>query len=409
MNSSKRIVSAAVLVVLVGASYFAGFKFGVRSVPAESLVQNVINKDGKMDSVDFATFWKAWKILDDKFSSNSTSSTSTLASSQDRVWGAIKGMTESLGDPYTVFFPPAEAEIFKSEIAGSFSGVGMEVGIKDGKLSVVSPIKGSPAEAAGVKAGDFIVRIDDVESLSMSTDRAVKLIRGKSGTSVKLTLARDGIAQPFVLSIIRDIIDIPTLKTDDKDGIFTISLYSFSASSANLFRNALKEFVDSGDTKLVLDLRGNPGGYLDAAVDMASWFLPTGKMIVREESQGKAEDKEYRSKGYDIFTDKLRMVILVDGGSASASEILAGALSEQGVAKLVGAKTFGKGSVQELVPITSDTSLKVTVARWLTPNGRSISHEGITPDYVVPVTDADIKAKKDPQMAKAVEILNTVK
>jgi carboxyl-terminal processing protease len=425
MNSSKRVYLAVAGIVIVGLSYFIGFKYGVKSVPAESLVASVINKDGKMSDVDFSTFWKAWKILDEKFSSNSTS-TATSTTDQDRVWGAIRGMTESLGDPYTVFFPPAEAEVFKSEIAGSFSGVGMEVGIKDDKLAVVAPIKGSPADKAGVQAGDFIVKIDDADSLAMPTDKAVKLIRGKSGTVVKLTLAREGVANPIVLSIVRDVIDIPTIKTGTvgeksvngetpkstglrKDGIFVISLYSFSANSANLFRTALKEFVDSGSNKLIFDLRGNPGGYLEAAVDMASWFLPSGKVIVKEESKSGNIDKEYRSKGYDIFTDKLRMVILVDGGSASASEILAGALSEHGKATLVGAKTFGKGSVQELIPITDDTSIKVTVARWLTPKGRSISHEGITPDYVVPFTAADAKAKRDPQMDKAVQVLSAVK
>ena len=422
MNSSKRVTLAAVMAAVLCTSYFLGFKSGVKSVPAESLVASVVNKDGEVSDVDFSTFWTAWKILDEKFSSNATS-TATSTSNQERVWGAIKGMTESLGDPYTVFFPPEEAEIFKSEIAGSFSGVGMEVGIKDGKLAVVAPIKDSPADKAGVKAGDFIVKIDDLDSLSLSTDKAVKLIRGESGTVVKLTLAREGVANPVVISITRAVIDIPTIKTDTvdeksapgdapkstglrKDGIFVVSLYSFSANSANLFRGALKDFVNSGSSKLILDLRGNPGGYLEAAVDMASWFLPSGKVIVREESHSGSIDREFRSKGYDIFTDKLRMVILVDGGSASASEILAGALSEHGKATLVGTKTFGKGSVQELISITDDTSLKVTVARWLTPNGKSISHEGIVPDHVVPFTADDAKAKRDPQMDKAVELLS---
>jgi carboxyl-terminal processing protease len=402
MNSSKRISLAVAVLIVLGLTYTVGFKFGEKSIPAESLIASVTNKNGSIDNVDFATFWKAWKILDDKFSSAATSTTN-----QERVWGAIKGMTESLGDPYTVFFPPAEAEIFKSEIAGSFSGVGMEVGVKDGRLAVVSPIKGSPADKAGVRAGDFILKIDDADSITMSTDNAVKLIRGKRGTVVALTLSREGEKAPLVISITRDIIDIPTIKSEKtKDGIFVISLYSFSANSANLFRDALKEFVASGSNKLIFDLRGNPGGYLEAAVDMASWFLPSGKVIVSEQSQSGSIDKDFRSKGYDIFTDKLRMVILVDGGSASASEIVAGALSEHGKAVLVGAKTFGKGSVQELIPITDDTSIKVTVARWLTPKGRSISHEGITPDHLVPVTPDDLKAKKDVQMEKAVEILN---
>ena len=420
MNSSKRLSLGAVLIIVIFISYFIGFQSGRISVPPESLVANIINKDvDKPASVDFSSFWTAWNVINQKY-------VGTTTVDQDRVWGAIEGMTASLDDPYTVFFPPEESKIFASEIAGNFEGVGMEVGVKDNKLVVVSPIKDSPAELAGVRAGDFILMIDGKESLTMSTDKAVQMIRGKSGTKVKLTLIREGMKNPIEITITRTTIDLPTVKTstksetgtaDDntnsiglrKDGIFVISLYSFSANSANLFRNVLKEFINSGSYKLILDLRGNPGGYLEAATDMASWFLPSGKVIVREEFGKDKEERIYRSKGYNIFPDKLRMIILVDGGSASASEILAGALSENDVAKLVGTKTFGKGSVQELVNITSNTSLKVTIAKWLTPNGHSISQQGIVPDYIVEVTQEDIKNKKDRQMDKAVELLSIQK
>lgn len=420
MNPSKRLSLGAVLIVVIVISYFTGFQSGRVSVPPESLVANIINKDmDKPANVDFSSFWATWNVINQKYAGTTTAD-------QDRVWGAIEGMTASLGDPYTVFFPPAESKIFASEIAGNFEGVGMEVGVKDNKLVVVSPIKDSPAEKVGVKAGDFILMINDKESLTMPTDKAVQMIRGKSGTKVKLTLIREGVKNPIEIIIIRTTIDLPTVKTTTKseigagdgsendtglrkDGIFVISLYSFSANSANLFRNALKEFIDSGSHKLILDLRGNPGGYLEAAVDMASWFLPSGKVVVREEFGKDKEERVYRSKGYNIFPVKLRMIILVDGGSASASEILAGALSENGVAKLVGTKTFGKGSVQELVNITSDTSLKVTIAKWLTPEGRSISEQGIVPDHVVEVTPEDVKNKKDRQMDKAVELLSVEK
>lgn len=399
--------------LVIALSFGIGFKWGNVSVPPESLVASVENKDlGEPSKVDFSAFWKAWNVINDKFAGTTTSD-------QDKVYGAIQGMTASLGDPYTVFFPPAESKMFASEIAGNFEGVGMEIGIKDNKLAVVAPIKGSPAEVAGVKSGDFIAKIDGVDSISMPTDQAVQLIRGKAGTTVKLTLVRTGVKSPFDITITRATIDVPTISTQKKDevgsatgvglrkdGIFVIALYSFSENSANLFRSALKDFIDSGSHKLIIDLRGNPGGYLEAAVDMASWFLPSGKVIVREEFGKGTVDNIYRSKGYNIFNDSLRVVILVDGGSASAAEILSGALSENGVAKLVGEKTFGKGSVQELVTITPDTSLKVTIAKWLTPNGNSISKLGITPDYVVPVTPDDIKNKKDPQMDKAVELLS---
>ena len=326
---------------------------------------------------------------------------------QDKIWGSIQGLASSYGDPYTVFFPPVEAKMFEEDIAGNFQGVGMEIGIKDKQLQVVTPIKNSPAERAGVKTGDLILKIDDKSTVDMPVDAAVKLIRGEKGTVVKILFLTKGASKPVERSITRDIIDIPTLETGTKPvGIFVIRLYSFTAQSPNLFRNALREFVLSGNTKLVLDLRGNPGGYLDAAWDMASWFLPVGSTVVTEDFGKNGEPRVYRSKGYDIFGKNLKMVILADGGSASAAEILAGALQEQGVAKIVGTKTFGKGSVQQLVPLTPDTSLKVTIARWLTPKGHNLSHDGLEPDFAVEPTEKDITNKKDVQMDKAVELLN---
>jgi carboxyl-terminal processing protease len=226
-------------------------------------------------------------------------------------------------------------------------------------------------------------------------------------TRVRLLIAREGVDAPFEVSVTRAVIDIPTLDYEYRsDGIFVIRLYNFSATSPNLFRNALREFVRTGSGKLLLDLRGNPGGFLEASVDMASWFLPPGTPIVREEYKDGGAQVVHRSKGYDIFGNKLKMVVLIDQGSASASEILAGALSEHGVATLVGETSFGKGSVQELVRITPDSSLKVTIAQWLTPNGLSISAGGLKPDVVVEVTPENVKQGKDVQFAEAVKILN---
>jgi carboxyl-terminal processing protease len=348
----------------------------------------------------FATFWKAWEVLDQKYVNASSTDTQT------KIYGSIKGLAASYGDPYTVFFPPVESKMFKDDISGNFEGVGMEIGIKDKQLQVVAPIKNSPADLAGVKSGDYILSINGTSTSDMSVDAAVKLIRGPKGTSVKIMFLTTGASKPVEKTITRDIINIPTLETTPRgDGIFIVRLYSFTANSADLFRNALREFIISGDHKLVLDLRGNPGGYLDAAWDMASWFLPPGKVVVTEDFGKNGPPNIYRSKGYNIFNSGLQMVILVDGGSASASEILAGALHEQGVAKLVGTKTFGKGSVQELVPLTSDTSLKVTIARWLTPQGHNLSHDGLEPDFKVEVTDKDIAKKADPQLEKAVQLL----
>ncbi len=359
-----------------------------------------LNDTTAVTTDQFNPYWKAWHILDEKFV------TAASTTPENKIWGSIQGLASSYGDPYTVFFPPVESKAFAEDIAGNFEGVGMEIGIKDKQLQVVTPIKNSPAERAGVKSGDLILKIDDKNTSDMPVDSAVKLIRGAKGTIVKILFLTKGSSKPVERSITRDVIDIPTLESATKPGgISTIRLYSFTAQSPDLFRNALREFVLSGNNKLILDLRGNPGGYLDAAWDMASWFLPVGATVVTEDFGKNGSPNVYRSKGYNIFNKNLRMIILADGGSASAAEILAGALQEQGIAKIVGTKTFGKGSVQQLIPITSNTSLKVTIARWLTPNGHNLSHDGLEPDYKVEVTDKQIADKVDAQMNKAVELL----
>lgn len=381
----------AVLIFFIGVYVGGGMTYGPSD---DGNDEKSITKD------QFDPYWKAWRILDEKFVEAASSTP------EKKLYGSIQGLASSFGDPYTVFFPPVESKQFEEDIAGNFEGVGMEIGIKDKQLQVVAPIKDSPAERAGVKTGDFILKIDDKSTVDMSVDAAVKLIRGKGGTTVKILFFTKGASKPVERSIVRDVINIPTLETSTKPGgIFVIRLYSFTAQSHNLFRNALREFVISGDHKLILDLRGNPGGYLDAAWDMASWFLPTGTTVVTEDFGKNNSPTIYRSKGYNIFNKNLQMYILVDGGSASASEILAGALKENGVAKLIGTKTFGKGSVQQLIPITSDTSLKVTIARWLTPNGHNLSHDGLEPDYKVEPTEKDFQDKNDVVLKKAIELL----
>jgi carboxyl-terminal processing protease len=405
---TNKLLIPLVIVVLGAGSFFVGYNAGAQSSNPADKVTNVINKnEGAKGDADFSLFWKAWAILDEKYVATHASSTD---SSTQRLYGAIKGLVASLGDPYTVFFPPEDAAIFKSEISGNFEGIGLEIGIRDGNIVAVSPLKNSPAQKVGIKSGDIIYKVNGTPTDGLSVDQVVKTIRGKKGTKVTLTLIRDIKKGPFDVTITRDTINVPTVETEArKDGIFVLKLYSFSENSPTLFRSALRQFVLSGSHKLILDMRGNPGGYLEAAVDMASWFLPEGKIIVQEDyGSGKPRD-EFKSKGYNIFNNDLKMIILVDGGSASAAEILAGALREHGIAQLVGTKTFGKGSVQELVPLTADSAIKVTVAKWLTPKGFSISDQGIAPDVEVKTT-ADLVAKgKDPQMAKAIEILQKVR
>jgi carboxyl-terminal processing protease len=399
---TTRRITLTATILLVVLSFFSGIYIGKKQVPEIEKVVGVSGKETAVETnADFSPFWKAWNAINEKYPSASK------ITDQDRVYGAIAGLLSSLNDPYSVFFTPDEAKSFEEEIAGNFDGIGMEVGLKEKVLTVIAPLKDTPAYRADIKSGDKILKIDKKVTSGLSIEEAIKLIRGPKGTPVTLTIFHEGAKEPKEITIIRDTIAIPTLDTEiRKDGIFVIKLYSFSANSANLFRNAIKQFVESGSQKLLLDLRGNPGGYLDASVDMASWFLKGGKVVVTEDYGDNKPSEVFRSKGYDIFTDKLKFVILIDGGSASASEILAGAMQDNGRAKLVGSQSFGKGSVQEIMKVTPDTLLKITVAKWLTPNGNSISEKGLTPDYLVEVTQKDIEAKRDPQLDKAVELLN---
>ncbi|HEY1037517.1 MAG TPA: S41 family peptidase [Candidatus Paceibacterota bacterium] len=406
-QSNKTLLFLGLIFVLMGTFYFGFISGQSQTVEASKLLQVApgISADGKTSTdADFELFWKVWNLVDEKFAQTKVASSTT---DRERVYGAIQGMVDAMGDPYTVFFPPQEATAFETEIDGNFEGVGMEMGVKDEVLTVVTPLKGSPAERAGIRAGDKVIAIEGKTTQGMSIDQSVKIIRGKKGTTVNLTVAREGEAAPLEFTLVRDVINLPTLDTsyNAQNGIFTIKLYNFSAQSTALFRNALREFVNTKSNKLVLDLRGNPGGFLEAAVDMASWFLPPGKIVVTENYGNGSDEVIERSRGYNIFNENLKMVILVDGGSASASEILAGALSEYGKAQLVGTKTFGKGSVQEYIKVNEETALKVTVARWLTPNGKSISEGGLTPDVEVKLTADDVKAGRDLQMDKAIEIL----
>lgn len=402
MNKKLRIFG---LIIAIATTLLVVFYMGARweysHRPSYQKVVSIFNKENEISSqTDFEPFWKAWNILNEK------SIFIKKISDQDKVWGSISGLASSINDPYTAFFPPDEAKSFSESVSGEFSGLGMEVGIKDKVLTVIAPLKDTPAYKGGMKSGDKILKIDSISTNDLSIDKAVRLMRGDKGTKVVLTIFREGEKATREITLVRDTIAIPTIDTKKRDdGVFVISLYNFSATSSELFRKALQEFANSGTNKLILDLRGNPGGYLESSIDMASWFLQKGKTIVIEDD-GSKNPTLYKSIGYNVFENSnLKMVILIDGGSASASEILAGALSEHGVAKLVGAQSFGKGSVQELVQVTPETYLKVTVAKWLTPKGISISEHGLTPDYIVKLPKDYDKTKKDTQMDKAVEIV----
>lgn len=390
-------------------------------------IQSISAKNSDISNgADMKTFWKVWDILDKQFvttkhkdksgqemATGTVSEYDKMSKEERRVYGAIKGMVDSEQDPYTVFFTPEEAKGFETEIKGSFEGVGMEVGKKDGVIKVISPIPGSPADRAGVKSGDIIIKINDQMTNDMSVDQAVKIIRGQKGTSVSIQVYREGVDKPIDFKIVRDEIQLPTLDKnyDPKTKVYTIKIYTFSEQVTSLFKEAMYEFSKSDANKLVIDLRGNPGGYLEAAVDISSYFIPAGKVVVSQDYGDKQKIEYLRSSGYTLLANKkYKLAVLVDGGSASASEIVAGALQDHKAATIIGEQTFGKGSVQEYIKIGKNSGLKVTIARWLTPNGNSISVSGLKPDVEIKKDDKtkieDIRNRTDNQYLKAIEILN---
>ena len=407
-----RVVGRSVAFALVAALAFGGgLLVGGNSTSVAAVISHVPflgdNLDATPDpSVDMTAFWKAWNALDANYVN--THASSTLPTAKERVLGAIQGLAASYGDPYTVFFPPKEAKIFAESIAGSFGGVGIEIDIKKGVLTVVAPLKGTPAEAAGVLAGDQIAAIDGKSTDGMATEEAVSAIRGPIGSTVDLTLVRAG--KVIATKIVRATIQVPETEDglDTESGVYHIALYQFTSNSADLFNQALRRFKASGAKALVVDLRGNPGGYLDAAVDIAGHFLPKGATIVTEDFGGKSPNNDHTSAGVDGIPAGTKVVVLIDQGSASASEIFAGALQDNDAATIIGTRSFGKGSVQTLLDLDGG-SLKVTVARWVTPADHWIMENGIQPDIVASSTPSAKRGGDDPQMVRAVQFLTTGK
>ena len=375
------------------------------SIPA---VQKLVNQDGgKPQNVDFALFWKVWSDLQAKYVDQSK------VDVQKMTYGAIEGMVNALGDPYTVFFEPEVSKQFQEEIAGAFGGVGIEVGEKNNVLTVIAPLKDTPAFRAGIQAGDKIVKIDSKPTAGLAIDVAVNSIRGKVGTKVTLTImnlkneTRD-------VPLTRETINVPTVewKMIDQNGkhIAYMQIYEFNQNVDSQFKKSADEILKSNADGLIVDLRNNPGGLLDSAINLAGYFLDKGQPVVGERF-GNSTQNDFTADGNSSLK-KYPTVILVNGGSASASEILSGALHDDLGLKLIGEKTFGKGSVQELENLDDGASLKVTIAKWYTPAGINISAAGINPDISVPLSDDDKKnmifgdQTKDPQLQKALDVIS---
>jgi len=398
----KKIISAIIVVGLIIAGFGAGFWYGKNSQPSIEKVTGVINlQPTASTTADFSLFWDVWAQVQEKYVNRGQ------LDYQEMVYGAIAGMLKSLGDPYTVFFTPVENKSFSQSLQGNFEGIGAEIGIRNAVLTVISPLENSPAKKAGLQSGDKILKIDNKVTTDLTVEEAVNLIRGQKGTAVKLTIARDGWTEAKEITITRDVINVPVTKFEIKEAngkkIAHLSLYQFTENSGAEFAKMAQQVLTSGAQGLVLDLRDNPGGYLDSAVDIAGWFLPENALVVTED-YGNGQKNEHRSSGINKF-GSYPVVVLISGGSASASEILAGALRDDiPSVKLVGAKSFGKGSVQEFENLNGGTSLKITVAKWLTPAGHSIMDDGLEPDVKVDITKEDIDNGRDPQLDKALEL-----
>ncbi len=363
------------------------------------------------EEVNFSLFWEAWKKLQEEFVNPED------IDIQEMVYGAIAGMVKSLKDPYTVFFSPGDTKKFLEDVSGKFEGVGMEIGIRKGQLQVIAPLEGTPAQKAGLRAGDKIIKIDDVVTTDITIEEAVSMIRGPKGTEVTLIIFRDEWENTREFKIKRVIIKIPSLKWEllastgeagGKDDIAYIKIYQFSEKLNSDFTKVGVEILNSPAKKIILDLRNNPGGYLVRAQDIAGWFLEKGKVVVVEDFGSKKDPEVYETKGNAKFSD-YPMVILINQGSASASEILASALRDNRGIKIIGETSFGKGSVQELEELRGGSSLKITIAKWLTPNGDLITDVGLKPDIEIKMTEEDYNEERDPQLDKAIEILKEMR
>ncbi len=390
----KRIRGKFTLIATLILLFSAGLFIGRYVVPASELKYSPLNfvsvEEGER-RLTFPAYWEAWDTLHSKFIGELTD--------EDLFYGAISGMVRAAGDPYTVFSPPSDTKQFEETIKGVFSGIGVEIGIRKGLITVIAPLDGSPAEQAGVQEGDIIIAVDkEVITQDTSIDDVVQQIRGLKGEPVIITIMRAGEAESQDISIIRDTIKIESVRLDIKDDIAHISITNFNGDTSDRFSKAAKEAVQANVKGIILDVRNNPGGYLESAVDIASVILDKGVLIVSEKGK---DDKNYNARGKNILKD-IPIVILVNKGSASASEILAGALADQINVPIIGTKTFGKGPVQKFIKLEDGSSIRVTVAKWFTPNGRSISDEGIEPTIEV---EQDQETEEDEQLDKAREEL----
>ncbi len=369
----------------------AGDSLDTSSTPTIIKNQNAVQKLSK--DIDFRQFWDIWNRIQAK-------SVKRPIDEHKLFYGALQGMVASLGDPYSVYFTPEIATQFQEELQGSFSGIGAEVGSKDGHVIVVAPLADSPAERAGVEAGDVILKINQDSTTGLAVDEAVKRIRGPEGTSVSLTIEHVGAKDSITITIKREKIELKSVTSKIiSDNIELITVTSFNEQTAPQFENAVTLAQKNKVTGIVLDLRNNPGGFFESAIDFASEWLDDGQIVVSQRGVDKTKREDFKSRG----THRLRGIptaVLVNAGSASAAEIVSGALQDTAKAKIIGVKSFGKGSVQEYEELADGSAIKLTVALWYTPNDKSINELGITPDIIVDEKKDATKQTEDPFVGK---------
>lgn len=349
--------------------------------------------------VDLSALWEAWNTLDSNFLYQDRFKT------QDQIYGAIKGLVASLEDPYTVFMTPTETEKFEESMSGEFEGIGAEIAVKANRLTVVTPLKGSPAELAGLRSGDRILKIDELSTFDMSINEAITKIRGPRGQKVVLTVERDEDTQPHEVTIVRDTIVVKDFSWKMQDGIAVLEVSQFGTELVSQFSIALPSLLLEKPEGIIVDLRNNGGGLLDASIKVLDQFFDEQVLVTTNGRQiGQVDDLRSKRGGAFLETP---IIVLVNRGSASASEIFAGAMQDTHRGLILGEQTFGKGSVQNVIPMSGGASLKVTIAEWLTPNGRSIHDIGITPDLEATRTREEFEKNEDPVMERALELFGS--
>jgi carboxyl-terminal processing protease len=351
----------------------------------------------ELERDSFDIFWEAWHILEDEFYGD-------LPTEETMPYEAIRGVIASTGDQYTAFLDPAQAEILKTDLSGSFEGIGATVRLRpDGRLEIVQPLAGRPAIEAGLRPRDVILTVDGTEIQGLTLYEAISLIRGPAGTPVLLLVEREDVDEPFEVEIERARIELPVVESEMlEEGIAYVQLAEFGQTATEKLKKALRE-LDSHDPRgLVFDLRGNRGGYLTTSIEVTSQFVSEGPILIERFQDGHERIHEAIEGGLAL---DIPLVVLVDGGSASASEIAAGAIQDTGRGILIGTTTLGKGSVQVAHTLSDDSQLRVTVARWFTPNDRAIHGEGLDPDIEVEITEEDLAADRDPQLERAINYL----